>query len=87
MSSYCPAVFVASLQCIDEVQVALRGTPGSRVLLNCGFGSWGLPRKIYEEMQGRFLTERHEYLLVLIGRSHFLAQVQAEDRKERRRLD
>ncbi len=39
------------------------------------------------ERGGRFPTVRYEHLLGLIGRSHFPAQSQAEEREERRRLD
>ncbi len=39
-----------------------------------------------EESGGRFPTVRHAHLLGLIGRSHFSAQAQAEEREERMRL-
>ncbi len=39
------------------------------------------------ERGGRPQTVRHEHLLGLIGRSHFPARAQAEEREERRWLD
>ncbi len=39
------------------------------------------------ESVGRFPSVRHEYLLGLIGRSHFPVQAQVEEREDRRRLD
>ncbi len=39
------------------------------------------------ESVGRFPSVRHEYLLGLIGRPHFPAQAQVEEREDRRRFD
>ncbi len=39
------------------------------------------------ESGGRFPTVRHAHLLGLIGRSHFSAQAQAEEREDRRQVD
>ncbi len=81
------AVFAASRQCTDEVKVVSGGTPRSRTSVN--WGIWWLASAAGKggEIGGRFPTVRREHLLGSIGRSHFPAQAQTEERKERRRLD
>ncbi len=64
-----------------------RGTSRSRTPVTWGI-RWSVSAAEKDkERGGRFPTVRYEHLLGLIGRSHFPAQAQAEERKERRRLD
>ncbi len=64
-----------------------RGIPRSRTSVTWGIW-WSVSAAVKDkERRGRFPTVKYEHLLGLIGRSHFPAQPQAEERKERRRLD
>ncbi len=45
------------------------------------------PKKRRRKGGGRFPTARHEHLLGLIGRSHFPAPAQTEEREERMRFN
>ncbi len=84
MNSKRLAVFAASLQWADAVKVMSRGTPRSQTSVTWGI-RWSV--SVVEndgESGGRFLTVRHAHLLGLIGRSHFSAQAQAEESKDRR---
>ncbi len=83
MNSNRLVAFAASLQWADAVEVMSRGTPRSRTSVTWRF-RWS---EKDGERGGRFPTVRHEHLLGLIGRSQFPAQVQAEEREEKRRFN
>ncbi len=86
MNSKRLAVFAASVQWADAVKVMSRGTPRSRTSVTWGI-RWSVSAAENDgESGGRFPTVRHAHLLGLIGRSHFPAQAQAEEREERMRL-
>ncbi len=79
------ALFTASLTSTDVVNVVphhLRAWPG-------GFGDGRLPPKRPRKVGrgGKFPKIRHEHLLGLFGRSHSPAQVQEDEREERRLSD
>ncbi len=79
MSSKRLAVFAASMQWTDAVKVVSRGTPRSRTSVTWVI-RWSVSAAENDgESGGRFPTVRYAYLLGLIGRSHFSAQVQAEE--------
>ncbi len=61
------AVFVASLQCTDEVKVLSRGTPRFRTLVFWGTWRSASASEKDGERGGRFPTVRHEHLLRLIA--------------------
>ncbi len=87
MNSKRLAVFAASLQWADAVKVMSRGSPRSRTSVTWGI-RWSVSAAENDGESGvRFPTVRHAHLLRLIGRSHFSAQVQAEESEDRRRLD
>ncbi len=78
------AVFAASLQCTDEVNVVSRGTPRSRTSVTWGIW-WSVSAAEKDgERGGRSPIVRHEHFLGLIDRSHSPAQAQAEEREGRR---
>ncbi len=81
------AIFLASLQCTDEVKGMSRGTPRSWTSVTWGIWWLASAAEIDGERERRFPTVRHEYLLRLIGRSHSYAMAQVEERDERRRFD
>ncbi len=63
-----------------------RVIPGSRTSVTWG-NRWSVSAEEKDGERGeRFPTVRHEHLLGLIGRSHFPAQAQAEEREDRRQL-
>ncbi len=65
----------------------MRGAPKSRTSVIWGI-QWSVSTVEKDgESGGRFRTVRHEHLLGLVGRSHFPAQLQAEESEERRLLD
>ncbi len=81
------ALFAASMKWADAVKAVSRGTLRSRTSVTWGI-RWSVSAvEKEEESGGRFPTVRHEYLLGLIGRSHFTTQAQAEESEDRRRLD
>ncbi len=80
-------VFAASQQWAGAVKVVSRGTSRSRASVTKG-NWWSVSAAENDgERGGTFPTVRHEYLFGLIRTSHSPAQVQAEEREERRRID
>ncbi len=77
------AVFAASLQWADAVEVVSRGTPRSRTSVTCVIWWSVSAAEKHGESGGRFTTARHEHLLGLIGKYHSPAQAQAEEREEK----
>ncbi len=77
-----PAVFAASLQFADAVKVVSRGVLRSRTSVTWGIW-WSVSAAQKDGESGvRFLRVRFEHLLAFIGRSHFPAQAQVEEREQ-----